>query len=115
MNLDEAVAKHMEWKVRLRSSIVKKEVVDAATIRKDDCCVLGKWLHGEGKTQYGRKKSFAELVAKHADFHRNAGSVADTINAKKYELAETMLDGRSEFGAASFAVAGAIASLMKEI
>jgi methyl-accepting chemotaxis protein len=105
----------MEWKIKLRSSIAKKEAVDAATIRKDDCCVLGKWLHGEGKTHYGGKSSFGDLVKKHADFHRNAGNVADVINAKKYELAETMLDGRSEFGAASFAVAAAIKTLKNEI
>lgn len=115
MDLEDAVGKHIEWKVKLRSSIVKKEAVDANTIRQDNCCVLGKWLHGEGKTLHGKKPSFGPLVTKHAEFHRSAGKVADAINAKKYEQAETMLDGNSEFGAASFAVAAAIKALIKEV
>jgi hypothetical protein len=115
MDLDEAVGKHIEWKVKLRSSIFKKEMVDANTIRQDNCCVLGKWLHGEGKTLHGKKPGFNPLVTRHAEFHRSAGKVADAINAKQYEQAEIMLEGNSEFGIASFAVAAAIKSLMKEI
>jgi methyl-accepting chemotaxis protein len=115
MDLDEAVGKHIEWKVKLRSSIVKKELVDAATIRRDNCCVLGKWLHGEGKNLHGNKSSFGPLVTRHAEFHRCAGNVADAINAKKYDQATVMLEGNSEFGVASFAVAAAIKALIKEV
>ena len=53
MNLDEAVKKHIEWRAKFRLAIVKKEQMDAATISKDNCCEVGKWLHGEGKSRWG--------------------------------------------------------------
>ena len=115
MDLDEAIHKHAEWKVKFRSAINKKETLDAATIRQDNCCVLGIWLHGEGKARYGTKASFANLIARHADFHRNAGTVADSINAKKYDVAEAMLGGGKPYANASSAVASAITALKKEI
>lgn len=115
MDLDEAIQKHAEWKVRLRAAAGRKETLDAATIGQDNACILGKWLHGEGKTQYGRKASFAHLVVKHADFHHSAGKVAEAINAKKYNAAETMLGAGSQYGNASLAVAAAITALKKEM
>ncbi len=47
MDLDQAVAKHAEWKVKFRKAISAKEQLDTASIAKDNCCELGKWLHGE--------------------------------------------------------------------
>ena len=115
MDLNEAIQKHAEWKVKFRSAINKQETMDAATIRQDNCCPLGKWLHGEGQSQYQGKAAFTNVVARHADFHRSAGKVADAINAKKYAAAETMLEGGTEYGLASSAVAGAISALKKEM
>lgn len=115
MNLDEAIQKHAEWKVKFRSAIAKKEKMDATTIRADNCCILGKWLHNEGKIQYGTKGSFTTVVARHADFHRIAGKVADTINAGNYDAAEKMLDAGTDYAQASSAVAVAIMGLKKDI
>lgn len=115
MQLDEAIAKHIEWKVALRSAIARREEVDAATLRRDDCCDLGIWLRGDGATSYGGTPGFSRVVETHAEFHCRAGEVADTINAKNFELAEKMLDARSEYGVASIAVAGAIMELMRRI
>jgi len=114
MDLDEAIGKHIEWKTTLRSAIAKQASVDTATIRSDSCCDLGIWLHGEGAARHRGKAGFIRVLDTHAEFHRRAGEVADTINAKNYELAETMLDARSDFGAASIAVAAAILGLLKE-
>ncbi len=44
MNLDDAIAKHAEWKVKFRSAMERHETMDHATICKDDACMLGKWL-----------------------------------------------------------------------
>ena len=70
---------------------------------------------GEGQSQHRGKAAFTNVIAKHADFHRSAGKVADAINAKKYAAAETMLGGGTEYGHASSAVAGAISALAKEM
>jgi methyl-accepting chemotaxis protein len=96
-----------------RSAISKQETMDAATIAKDNCCALGQWLYGEGKTQFGQKPEFAAVVAKHKVFHTEAGRVAQLINAKKYAEAEQAIAAGSAYSAASSAVGGAIVGLKK--
>lgn len=114
MDLNSAIGKHAEWKLKLRSSISRKEVMDAATISKDDCCELGKWLHGEAKAKFGRLSSYADCVTKHTAFHAEAGKVASAINSKKYNEAEAMLDSGTGYSIASNAVGVAIMHLKKE-
>jgi hypothetical protein len=114
MNLESAIQKHMEWKVKFRTAITKKEQMDEATIGKDNCCELGKWLHGEGKTQCGSLASYATTLSKHAAFHVEAGKVASAINAQNYAEAETMLGGSSAFTSVSGEVGIALMRLKKE-
>jgi methyl-accepting chemotaxis protein len=114
MDLDSAIQKHAEWKMKFRAAISKQETMDVATISKDNCCDLGKWLHGEGRTQHGSLGTFSPVVSSHAAFHNEAGKVAVAINAKRYADAEKMLDGGTPYAAASNTVAGAIMKLKKE-
>ncbi|HXD39760.1 MAG TPA: CZB domain-containing protein [Ramlibacter sp.] len=114
MNLENAIAAHAEWKSRLRIAIRKQEKLDADEIALDDQCPLGKWLHGEGKGQYGRLAYFSNCVTKHAQFHKSAAHVARTINAGKYGEAQTMLGLGSPYAEASTAVAVAIIHLRRE-
>ena len=115
--LDEAILKFVEWTINLRSATRKKEkgILQAATIREDNCCILGKWLHGEGKTQHGTKASFANLVATHADCHRDVSTVTGAINAGKFDAAETMLGSGSRYRSAFWGIVSAIAALEDEI
>jgi len=114
MDLDNAIAKHAEWKIKFRSAISKQESMDAETIAKDNCCDLGKWLHGDAKSKFGRLASHSTCIAKHAAFHVEAGKVAKTINAKKYQEAEAMINSGTPFASASSAVGVAIIGLKKE-
>jgi len=114
MDLSKAIDAHGEWKVKFRQAINGKERLDAVTIAADNCCNLGQWLHGEAKTKFGHLKSYAECVDKHAAFHKSAGNVAQTINAKKYAEAESMISVGSDYLKASVAVSGAIFALKKE-
>jgi Chemoreceptor zinc-binding domain len=114
MNIDSAIAKHAEWKLKLRSAILKQDTLDADTISKDNCCDLGKWLHSEAKLKFVRLNSYADCVNKHAAFHAEAGKVAIAINSKKYTEAETMLNAGTPYTAASNAVGSAIMKLKKE-
>ena len=113
MNLDEAVQKHNDWKIKFRSAISKKETMDAATISKDNCCEFGKWLYGAGKSEYGSLSSFTECVAKHKAFHVEAGKVAVAINAKKYVEASAMIGAGTSYSAASTDTGVAIMHLKK--
>ena len=54
MDFNEAIKAHSDWKMKLRSAIQAQTTLDAATIARDDCCVLGKWLHGESRAQFGQ-------------------------------------------------------------
>ncbi len=115
MNLDEAINKHAEWKVKFRVAMTKKEQLDAAAIRADNRCDLGKWLHGEGQHTHGSNGNFANLVSMHADFHRAAGKVAEQINGGSFERAEAMLGNSTEYALASANVAAAITRLKKDL
>ena len=114
MDLGSALQKHAEWKVKFRSAMSKHEQMDVATISKDNCCELGKWLHGEGKAKCGHLASFSAVIQKHAEFHREAGKVAQAINAKKYTEAEAMLGVTTTYGVISNDLGGAIMKLRKE-
>lgn len=114
MDLSKAVEKHAEWKVKFRSAISKQETLDAETVSKDNCCELGKWLHGDSKLKLGQFTSYHDCVAKHAVFHLEAGKVARTINLGKYAEAEAMLNVGTPYTTASNAVGIAISRLKKE-
>ena len=114
MDLDIAIQKHAEWKMKFRTAIVRQDTMDATTIGKDNCCDLGKWLHGEGKNRHGALRSHAECVRNHAAFHREAAKVALAINARKYDAAIKMIDGGTGYANASNEIAGAIIRLKKE-
>lgn len=115
MNLDNAISAHAQWKTKFRTAISAHEGMDAATIGKDNCCELGKWLYGEGRGAYGTKPDFTALLEKHKIFHAEAGKVATVINAKKFDSALKMIDGNSPFATASNTVVMAINSLKKAI
>ena len=115
MDLDAAVGAHAQWKTKFRAAIDRKEQLDAASIGKDNCCELGKWIYGEGKQTMSTKPEFTALLEKHKVFHVEAGKVATTINSGKYSDASAMISGSSPFGAASSAVGLAIGGLKKVV
>ena len=113
MNLEEAVQKHAEWKLKFRSAISKKEQMDAATISKDNCCVVGQWMYGEGKTRWGSKPEFQKALEKHTAFHVQAGKVAGLINSAKYAEAEAALGSGTPYASASSEVGVALIALKR--
>ncbi len=115
IDLNNAIKRHVEWKVKLRTAIDLHEKLDAETISKDNKCEFGEWLHSEATEKYRNLPSFAVCLAKHAQFHKEAGKVASTINAGKFEEAELMLNSDSSFSAASSEVASAVTALKTEI
>jgi methyl-accepting chemotaxis protein len=114
INLDNAIKAHADWRTKLRAAAQKGEKMDAATIGRDDCCDLGKWLHGPGKSKCGAKPSFVSLVSAHQGFHIEAGKVAQTINQGNLEAAEQMLGSNTGFSTASSNVTRLIVQLRSE-
>lgn len=113
MNLDNAILVHYEWRKKLKEAIVHQSQLDAAAIGRDDCCELGKWLHGEGGKQQGGKPEFVALLQKHKTFHSEAGKIATQVNARHYDEASHMTESNTPFGAASLAVGVAVNALKR--
>jgi hypothetical protein len=114
MDLQEAIRAHSDWKTKLRGAITAQSQLDVATIARDDCCALGKWLHGESRPTFGPLASHQACVRKHAAFHTEASKVASTINRRNYAEAEKMLAAGTPYAQASNEVVFAIGALKRE-
>jgi methyl-accepting chemotaxis protein len=114
MDLDSAIQKHAEWRLKFRQAITKHETMDAAAVAKDNLCELGKWLHGEAKKVHGTLRSYAACVTAHAAFHVEAGKIAAAINAKDYAAADKMLGAGTPYAEASSVIGGAVIGLKNE-
>lgn len=115
MNFTEATNAHTDWKIRLRGAISEKSTLDLDTIASDECCELGRWLHGASKGRYGTLPAHGECLLAHARFHLRAADVAATINARNYSEAEQMLGAGTQYALASRAIVLAIEALRRQI
>jgi methyl-accepting chemotaxis protein len=115
MDLDRAVAAHAQWKIRLRGAIANGDQLDAASVSADNCCELGKWLHGDARRLADPQGLIGDCTAKHAEFHRQAGQVARAINAKRMDDAERMLAPGTAYSNASNNVGVALLRLKRQI
>jgi len=88
IDFDKVIAGHQQWRVTLRNAALKNKKMDAATLRRDDCCALGQWIYGAGGKRWGHEQIFTHLVGHHKAFHTEAGKVAELINAGSLEEAE---------------------------
>ena len=114
IDLNSAIKAHADWKLKLRHAITAHETLDAETVARDDCCALGKWVHGPDGKKFGHFPVFSELVRQHADFHQEAGQVARTINQQEYAKASRMLEAHAPFSKASQVVIHAIRQLKSD-
>jgi methyl-accepting chemotaxis protein len=96
IDVDAIIDGHRQWKVKLRHSIEDHSKVDVATLSRDDCCALGKWIYADGQRLSGRA-SFTALVNNHAHFHQVAGQVGQLINEGRFEQAEDALAPNTPF------------------
>ncbi len=116
INLDNAIKAHADWRSKLRLASQQNEKLDADTVGRDDCCELGKWLHGAGKSKYGHKPTFVSLLGEHRVFHQEAGKVARGINQGiGAERTDKMLASETGFSRASNTVTRLIVQIKKEI
>ncbi|MBV5299172.1 MAG: cache domain-containing protein [Rhodoferax sp.] len=114
INLDTAIRAHADWRNKLRNAAARGEQLDAETIRRDDCCEIGKWLHGAGGSRYGGKPTFVDLIAGHKNFHAQAGKVAHAVNQGDAQVAQ-MMDSGTPFSHASNEVGRLIVQLKREL
>jgi hypothetical protein len=100
-DLQTFLSAHLNWKARLRDAVRLAEKFDVETVRKDDCCPLGQWLHGKGRTQWGHLPGLTRLLDEHAAFHREAGRVAEVANRGDEAGVQRLLGTGSAFSRAT--------------
>ncbi len=111
--LNKTIVAHVAWKGRLRSAIEGGELPDAAMIRADDQCDLGKWICKIG-TSYQHLPEFQELKSQHARFHRVAADVIEMIEKGDADMAHSELES-GDYAKASMQVIAAIGNLRNKI
>jgi aerotaxis receptor len=110
-DFDAAIKAHQQWRIKLRNAILKGDKLDVTTIRRDDCCAVGKWIYGAGGQRYGSLPLFTTLVEQHKKFHQETGHIAELVNAGKTEEANRLLQGESAFIRAGRAVVATLQQL----
>ncbi|MDD5057027.1 MAG: CZB domain-containing protein [Sideroxydans sp.] len=95
INVYDAVLAHIAWKKRLVEYLEgrSKEDLQPAKICVDNLCVLGKWIHSDGKVKFGEQPVFINLVGEHAKFHEHAAKVVEAHQAGDTALAQNILAG----------------------
>ncbi len=112
LNFITALEAHAKWKMRLKEYIEGRSnaALTVETIGRDDQCVLGKWLRGEGKAQFGQLPEFQKLVDLHQDFHTcAAGVLATAQDGNPQEALEQLETG--EYRRASLTISSTLAEL----
>jgi methyl-accepting chemotaxis protein len=116
ISLDNAIKAHADWRLKLRTASQQHEKLDADTITRDDCCELGKWLHGSGKSKFGSNPNFVALLDAHKAFHQEAGKVARAVNQDMGTgKVEAMLAADTGFSRASNTVTRLIVQMKSEM
>lgn len=111
-----AIRVHRELKMRLQRHLSRQslEMLDARSLCRDDWCVLGKWIHGSGASEFGHLPSFAELKAAHNQFHRTAGRIVQLHDEMRSDEAAQLLR-QGDYSHQSHKVVVLLSSLYVEV
>ncbi|MCX7252047.1 MAG: CZB domain-containing protein [Burkholderiales bacterium] len=115
LDFDRAIEAHHQWRVTLRNSIARKLKVDVDRLRRDDCCDLGRWLHGSVGQAWGSNPAFTRLLQNHSDFHQEAGKIGDLINKNQLREAERLVGPGHPFHQAGLQVVAGIGALREAV
>ncbi len=100
IDVDAIIDAHRQWKVKLRDAIEGHQKVDTATLSRDDCCALGRWIYGDGQ-RLAARPTFTELIERHRHFHAVAGQVGELVNRRSYGEALASLAPGTPFARAT--------------
>lgn len=114
LNLYEAINAHVAWKVRLHKHIqgTSKERLDPSIIGRDDQCALGKWIQANIGT-YEDLPLFRQVRERHADFHRCAAEIVESVD--RGEMAEAQRKLHHDYAVLSHMIIKSITKLSKSL
>jgi two-component system chemotaxis sensor kinase CheA len=115
VQLENAVAAHSKWKMRLRQFLDGgEEKLDPKVVCRDNACDLGKWIYGDG-SQFKDMPAYRELKTSHAHFHKCAADVVTKHLGGDKRGAESMIAVGGDFVKASSETVQAIIKLQKTL
>lgn len=96
IDIDAALSSHTEWRLLLEDVVQGRASapLQAQRVSQDDCCELGRWLHGSGRERLGHYPAFGMLVARHRFFHQQAATVVSLHQAGEQQQAQQLLATR---------------------
>ena len=100
MNIKEAIAIHMQWKMTFSLQIALQEPLleqQMQLIHNQNLCMLGQWLQSPDTLPIRTTAEYAEVMRQHTRFHREMAQVAALINAGDYARASELLVPDSTF------------------
>ena len=114
--IKKAIGDHGKWKKKLKSAVDTGKIdVNISTIRSDDYCDFGKWLHGPSTTASEKNSLYYQTVHDlHAAFHERAAQVAQHAVAGNKVAAMKMLGVNGEYIEASATLTTAMIDWLKE-
>ncbi|MDM7456005.1 MAG: methyl-accepting chemotaxis protein [Tepidimonas sp.] len=113
LDIDEIIDAHRQWKIKLRDAMENHHRVDVDTLRRDDCCALGKWIYGEGRQRFGSQPRFAELIERHSHFHQVAADVGELVNRREWRQAEEAIAPGTPFSQATRGVVQVLSAVKR--
>lgn len=115
MKIDEAVAAHATWKMKLARYLSQPDgSLNAVLVASPSHCELGMWIKDEGK-QFSYLPEFATLVSSHNDFHIAAAEIVRKADAGDRITAEIALGAKSEFTSASAEIVNSILAIKSKL
>jgi methyl-accepting chemotaxis protein len=115
LDKDRITPKHPDLTLKSRQCIANQPSLNPYIIGKDNCCELGKWLYGEGKSRYGHLKNYSTVMDSHAQFHLEVKKIAFAARKKTQHEVENMMKDGSIFSVLVLKIAQSIDHLKREI
>ncbi len=91
LDFDQAKAKHLLFKARLRSILYGAQI-DEAPVVSHLACTLGKWIYGHALRDYGHVPEMSELEKVHEEIHSKARELINLYKSGNLETARKGLE-----------------------
>lgn len=97
-----AIGVHGQWKFRLTEAIdTGASEFDPDTVKFDDRCEFGKWLHEETSAEERGGEHYRKIVELHAKFHTMASAILREAVAGDKDHARELIAAGSDYAALS--------------
>lgn len=96
--INKAIAAHGKWKQKLRLAIDTGECESTPDkVKMDNNCSFGKWLHERIDPSAKKSTHYREVVALHALFHQEAGTILELALAGNTQEANARMGITRDF------------------